>query len=126
MAVGVHVAFAVTVSATFVVAVKLPDVPVMVTVDEPVAAELLAVRVRTLDFVAGLVANAAVTPLGNPDAASVTPLVNPPASVTEMMSVPLLPCAIERDVEEGARVKLPEAATVIVKAWVLFAPQELV
>jgi len=40
--------------------------------------------------VAGLVANAAVTPLGRPDAARVTLPVNPPTSVTVMVSVAVL------------------------------------
>ena len=40
--------FAVTVRLKVVVGVRLPDVPVMVTVDVPVAAVALAVRVRVL------------------------------------------------------------------------------
>jgi len=50
----------------------------MVTVDEPVVAVLLAVSVSTLVPVVGLVPNAAVTPLGRPDAAKVTLPLNPP------------------------------------------------
>ena len=73
---GVAVAF--TVSAIVVVAVRLPEVPVIVTVDVPVVAVLLAVNVNTLVPVVGFVPNAAVTPLGRPDAASVTLPVNPP------------------------------------------------
>ena len=63
----------------------------MVTVEVPVEAVALAVKVSTLDPVAGLVSNDAVTPLGNPRAARVTPPVNPPISVTLMVSVTLLP-----------------------------------
>jgi hypothetical protein len=85
------VAVALTVSATDVVAVKLPEVPVIVTVDVPVVAVALAVNVSTLVPVVGFVPNAAVTPLGNPDAASVTLPVNPFTSVTEIVLVPLLP-----------------------------------
>jgi hypothetical protein len=81
----------VTVSAMVVLAVVLPEVPVMVTVDEPTVAVLLAVNVTTLEPVVGLVANAAVTPVGKPDAARVTLPVNPPASVTVMVSVAVLP-----------------------------------
>jgi len=80
-----------TVSETVVVAVKLPEVPVMVTVAVPVAAVLLAVRVRVLVEVAGFVLNAAVTPVGRPDAARVTLPENPPRSVTVMVLVPVLP-----------------------------------
>lgn len=82
---------ALTVRAIVVLAVVVPEVPVMVTVDEPAAAELLAVNVTTLLPVVGLVANDAVTPLGRPEAARVTLPLNPPTSVTEIVSVALLP-----------------------------------
>jgi hypothetical protein len=58
----------------------------MVTTDEPVAAELLAVSVTALLPVVGLVPKDAVTPLGNPETASVTLPLNPPESATEMVS----------------------------------------
>src|ERR1700722_302601 len=106
------VAVALTVSATDVVAVKLPEVPVMVTVDVPVVAVALAVRVSTLVPVVGLVPNVAVTPLGNPDAASVTLPVNPFTSVTEMVLVPLLPCVTVKLLGEAESVKLAVAAPV--------------
>ena len=80
-----------TVSAMVVVAVSVPEVPVMVTVAAPVVAELLAVRVSTLVLVVGLVANAAVTPEGRPEAARVTEPVNGLTSVTVIVSVPLAP-----------------------------------
>jgi len=80
-----------TVSAIVVVAVRVPEVPVMVTVVAPVVAEPLAVRVSTLVEVVGLVANAAVTPLGRPEAARVTEPVNGLTSVTVIVSVPLAP-----------------------------------
>jgi hypothetical protein len=66
-----------TVTATVVVAVRLPDVPVTVTAVVPVLAVVLAMNVSTLLPVVGFVPNAAVTPLGNPDADSVTPPLNP-------------------------------------------------
>jgi hypothetical protein len=68
---------ALTVNATVVVAVRLLEVPLMVTVAVPVLAVLLAVSVSTLLPVVGFVPNAAVTPLGNPEAASVTLPLNP-------------------------------------------------
>ena len=80
-----------TVSAIVVEAVRLPEVPVMVTVAAPVVAVLLAVNVTPLDPVVGLVAKFAVTPLGNPVAASVTLPVNPLAGVTVIVSLALLP-----------------------------------
>jgi hypothetical protein len=52
---------------------------------------LLALSVSTLVEVVGLVANVAVTPAGNPDAARVTDPVNPFTSVTVIVSVPLAP-----------------------------------
>jgi hypothetical protein len=55
-------AVAVTVRLTVAVWVKVPEVPVMVTVEVPAAAVLLAVSVSMV------LANAAVTPLGMPEA----------------------------------------------------------
>jgi hypothetical protein len=101
---GVAVEF--TVNARVVVAVRLPEVPVIVTVADSVVAVLLAVSVSTLVPVVGFVPNAAVTPLGRPDAARVTLPVNPPTSVTVMVLVPLPPCVIVRLLGESERVKL--------------------
>jgi len=100
------VAVALTVSARVVVAVRLPEVPVMVTVDVPVVAVALAVKVSTLVPVVGFVPNAAVTPLGKPEAASVTLPLNPFTSVTEMVLVPLPPWVIDRLLGESESVKL--------------------
>ena len=95
-----------TVRASVVVAVRLPEVPVMVTVDVPVVAVALAVRVSTLVPVVGFVPNVAVTPLGRPEAASVTLPVNPFTSCTVMVLVPLLPWVTERLLGESESVKL--------------------
>lgn len=84
-----------TVRAMVVVANKLPEVPVMVTVlGPPTVAELLAVSVSRLVPLAGFVPKAAVTPLGKPVAASVTLPVKPPAGVTVIVLVPLPPWAM--------------------------------
>ena len=109
-----------TVSPMVVDAVRVPDVPVMVTVDVPVAAVLEAARVRTLVPVVGLVPNEAVTPLGKPDVERVTLPVNPPTSVTEIVSVALLPCVTEMLVGDAARVK-PGVPVFTVKAIVVLA-----
>jgi hypothetical protein len=74
-----------------VVAVRLPEVPLMVTVAVPTVAVLLAVNVSTLVEVVGLVPYATVTPLGRPVAARVTLPVNPFTSVTVMVSAAVLP-----------------------------------
>jgi hypothetical protein len=60
-----------------VVAVRFPEVPVIVTVFVPTGAELLAVSVSTLYPVVGLGENDAVTPLGRPDTEKFTFPVNP-------------------------------------------------
>jgi hypothetical protein len=81
----------VTVSAMEVDALRLPEVPETVIVDVPAAAVLLAVRVSTLAEVVGLVAKAAVTPPGSPDAVRLTLPANGLTSVTVMVSAPLAP-----------------------------------
>ena len=101
---GVAVEF--TVRASVVDAVKLPEVPVIFTVADPVVAVLLAVSVSTLVPVVGFVPNAAVTPLGRPDAARVTLPVNPPTSVTVIVLVPLPPCVMVRLLGETDNVKV--------------------
>lgn len=110
-----------TVSAIVVLAVKVPDVPVMVTVEVPVVAVLLAANVTALVPVAGLVPNVAVTPLGSPAAASVTAPVKPPASVTAIVSVPLAPCANDNEVADGASVKPGGVSVFTVSAMVVVA-----
>lgn len=80
-----------TVRAMEVLPVVLPETPLIVTVDEPVVAVLPAVNVTTLEPVVGFVPKVAVTPLGRPEALSVTLPVKPPTSVTETVSVAVLP-----------------------------------
>jgi hypothetical protein len=91
----------------------------MVTLEVPVVAVLLAARVSTLAPVVGLVPNEAVTPVGNPDAASATLPLNPPAPVTVTVSVALLP-RVTASVEEAAwSVKLGLAVPGMVRAIVV-------
>jgi hypothetical protein len=104
-----------------VVADNVPDVPVIVTVADPVVAVLLAVRVSTLLPVVGFVPNEAVTPLGKPDAASVTLPANPPTSVTLIVLVPLLPRLIDRDDGDDASVKPGVVLMLTVRAMVVVA-----
>jgi len=81
----------VTARVIAVVCVKVPDVPVMVTVTVPTAAELLTASVNVLVAVAGLGLNDAVTPLDSPDADKLTALLKPFWAVTVIATVPLLP-----------------------------------
>ena len=77
---------AVTVRASVVVSVTPPDVPVMVIVDVPVAAELATVSVSELVFVVEAGLKVAVTPVGSPDAERATEPLNPPEGTTVMVS----------------------------------------
>lgn len=103
-----------TVRPTLALEVSEPEVPVILIVELPATAELLAVNVSTLVPVVGLGEKAAVTPPGspyNPDADKVTLPANPLISVTVILSVALLPCAIDRLVAEEAIVKFGVVAT---------------
>lgn len=81
-----------TVRVTVVEFVKLPHVPVIVTVALfTVVAVLVAVSVSVLEVVAGFGLKDAVTPLGRPDADKVTLLAKPFCGVTLIVLVPLAP-----------------------------------
>ena len=84
-------ATAFTVRETVVVPVRVPDVPVTVTVAGPVVAVLLAVNVSVLLPVAGLGLNAAVTPFGSVDVLKLTLPLNPFCGVMLIVPVPLAP-----------------------------------
>jgi hypothetical protein len=83
-----------TVSEIVALFFKAPEAPLMVTVDVPVLAVLLAVRVNVLAPVVGFGLNDAVTPLGNPDAERLTFPLNPFCGVIVIVLVPLVPCVI--------------------------------
>lgn len=86
-----------TVSVMVVVCVVEPDVAVMVTVAVPVVAVEVAVSVKVdvalllAGGVTGLGENAAVTPLGSPDALSVVAELKPFWLVMVIVLVPLEP-----------------------------------
>ncbi len=101
---GVAVAF--TVRLTVVVWLNVPEVPVIVTLDVPVVAVALAVKVRTLVPVVGLVPNAAVTPAGRPEADKVTEPVKPPEGVSLIVVVPLVPWVTVKLAGEAESEKL--------------------
>ena len=78
----------------------------MVTVTVPVAAVALAVSVSVPVEVVGFGLNAAVTPLGKPDAERVTLPLNPFSGVMVTVLVPLLPCVMVTLFGEAERLKL--------------------
>lgn len=67
----------VIVSVSRAVPVRLPDVPVMVTVEDDATAELAAVMVTVLVVTAVAGLKAPVTPAGNPEIARLTLPVKP-------------------------------------------------
>ena len=104
---------AVTVSVIAVVFVRAPEVPVIVTVAVPVAAELFAVSVNVLEDVAGLGLNEAVTPLGRPEAVKLTLPVKPFCGMTVIVLVPLAPVAMLRTPGDAERAKFAGAAETV-------------
>ena len=88
-----------------------PEVPVTVTVAAPVVAVAEAVRVSVevalplAGGVTGLVENAAVTPLGNPEALRVVAELNPLRLVTVIVLVPFAPCVMVSDEGDALTVK---------------------
>jgi len=104
---------------TVVVWVRLPEVPVTVTVVVPVVAVLLAVKVRTLVDVVGLVPNEAVTPLGRAELESVTDPVNPFDGVTVIVLLPLVPCFTVRLLGDAESEKSATGAAFTVRVMVV-------
>ena len=80
-----------TVRVTVAVLLKVPDVPVIVTLNAPIAAVELALRVSVDEAGSGLELKEAVTPLGRPDAEKVTLPVKPFRGVTVMALKPDVP-----------------------------------
>jgi hypothetical protein len=77
--------------------------------------------VATLELVDEAGLNAAVTPVGMPEAVNATLPVKGLTSVTVIVSVPLAPWATDRVAAEGFRVKLPVAVVVTVSVTVVVA-----
>lgn len=96
---------ALTVRLMVVLPVVLPDTPEMVTVTVPVVAVEVADKVSVLVLEVGFGLNAAVTPLGKPEAERVTLPLKPPTSLTVMVLVPLLPCVTVTLLGEADSVK---------------------
>lgn len=105
---------AVTVRLIVVVCVKLPDVPVMVSVTGPPAtAELLAVNVTMQEVVAGSGSNDALTPVGKVEVtARFTLPAKPFVGFTVMVLVLLLPRATLTLFGDADKVKFGVPVTV--------------
>jgi len=101
-----------TVRLSVVVAVRLPDAPLIVTTKVPNAAVGLAVNVSVLLEVVGFGLNDAVTPLGKLVADNVTLPVKPLAGITVIALVPWLPCTTVTALGDAPRLKLGAAFTV--------------
>ncbi len=89
-----------------VVLVKVPEVPVIVTVKVPVVAVPVADIVMMLLAVAGFVPNVALTPFGKPDTVKFTLLLKPLRGLTEMVAEPEVPCRMVTLDGEAERRKL--------------------
>jgi len=111
---------AVTVSDTLVVAVRLPDVPVIVIVAGPVVAVLLAVNASVL-LVALVGLKEAVTPDGTPDAENATLPLNPFCGATVTVLVPVPPCTTLTLLGEADSVKLGTGAALTVRDTLVVA-----
>lgn len=106
-AVRVKLPSAFTVNVIVVVALRLPEVPVMVMVDVPSFAVLLAVKLTTLVGNAGFGLKFAVTPFGKAEVVNVTLLSNPLVGVTVIVLVPVAPpLAMVTELGEAEREKL--------------------
>ena len=109
---------------------SVPDVPVTVTVLVPVAAVEDAVNVKvdvTLPFaggVTGLGANAAVTPLGSPEALNVVAELNPFWLVTVTVLVAFVPCWTLTAFGEADTLKpgVPAPTAKMRSSWSSYAP----
>src|SRR5690348_10572340 len=94
-----------TVREIVVVLVKLPELPVTVTVTVPTLAVPVAERVRRLLDVLGFVPKVAVTPVGRPDAAKLTLPLNPLRELIEIVVEPGVPCKMVTFAGEAERRK---------------------
>src|SRR5258708_37989250 len=96
---------------TVVVWVRLPDLPVIVTVTVPVVALPEVEKLNVLVLVAGLMLNEAVVPLRMPDADIDTLPLKPVNCAMEIVVVPLLRRATLRLAGDADRLKVGAAVT---------------
>jgi hypothetical protein len=93
----------VIVSDTVVACARLPEIPVMVTVDNPTVAVLAAESVKMLVPVVLAGLNDAVTPAGKPLAARATEPLKPLMPATVIVLLPLVPATTLRLLGEEDR-----------------------
>ncbi len=91
---------------TVAVALRLPEVPVTVTLEVPTAAVAVADRVKRLPDVAGFVPKLALTPLGKADTLKFTLLLNPFKGLIVMVVEPDAPWRKVMLAGDADRVKL--------------------
>jgi hypothetical protein len=104
----------VTVSEMEVVALSVPEVPVIVIGYVPATVVAATANVTTLELADEVGLNEVVTPVGMPEAANDTLPVNVPVSWTVIVSVPLAPWAIDSAEADGVSVKPDAEGTVSV------------
>lgn len=97
---------AVTVRLITAVWLKLPDLPVMVTVASPGAAEAAAVRVRIALAGVAPPLNEPVTPVGRPERLTVTEPAKPFCGVKVRVLAPVAPCATLSAVGEADKLNV--------------------
>jgi hypothetical protein len=103
-----------TVRETVAVLVRLPEVPVIMTLTVPVVAVLLAVSVKVLVPVVLAGLNAAVTPLGRAELVKLTLLLKPFCGVVLIVLVPLVPCVSVKLAGDAESVKFGAAGAGVV------------
>src|SRR5262252_4715508 len=104
-----------------VVWLRVPLVPVTVTVADPVVAVVEAVKVRVLAPVVDAGLKLAVTPAGKPLAVSETLPLKPFSRLTVIVLLPVPPCFTERVAGFAVKEKsgfVPVTVSAIVALWV--------
>jgi hypothetical protein len=114
----------VIVSATVVVCVRPPEVPVIVTVVRPGVAALVAVSVKTLVPVVFTGLKNAITPAGKPLAVRATEPLKLLMPATAIVLLPLLPGTTLKLLGEADREKSAVEATVRLRVAVWIRPPE--
>jgi hypothetical protein len=102
-----------------VVFVKVPEIPVIVTVTVPGGAVLLEVSVNVLALVALVGLKEAVTPVGRPEADKLTIPLKPFCGVMVTALVPPAPCAIVTLLGKAESVKFAVGTAFTVRETVV-------